>query len=505
MNKFKLFPLALAAIAFSACTSEEVAENNPTTGEGTTSYVAVNINSVGTSGSRADGDYANGSANENKIKAVRFYFFTANGDAYKMTNGQSYVEKNDVTGTGKNDPNVEKITDAMLVIEGATKTAPHSMIAVVNPATIEEGVLKAKMTKTEVEAAVAGQNFNAQGADANGFVMTSSVYADAGKKVWVADIAGHVATDKTTAERNPVDIYVERVAAKLTSTATVAKESGKFLVGETTNGKNVYAVIKGWGLAKETTDAYLIKKIDATWTDNDLGITQWNHPAYFRCYWETSRSEMSQGKSYNAYTSQIGDVYYTNPNTSANTNPQYVATVELQYEDGTKAEICKYKGVEYLSEEAVKKAILAENKDYKKHTTTATGTEITGLTVNDIHFVVTGYQVKAQLKEGVTVYKGEVEATNECNTNMGKSLAEIRKEGRAYYYTDVAHLGTAKGIVRNHYYQIDVNSIKGFGTPVYDPDSEFVPVVPEDTQTYLAARINVISWKIVKQTVDLGK
>ena len=504
MNKFKLFPLALAAIAFSACTSEEVAENNPTTGEGTTSYVAVNINSVGTSGSRADGDYVNGSANENKINAVRFYFFTESGDAYNM-GATNYVEKENPTGDGKFTPNVEKITDAMLVIEGETKTAPHSMIAIVNPATIESGVLQAKMSKAEVEAAVAEQNFNAQGADAKDFVMSSSVYSDGTNKVWVADITGHVATDKTTAERNPVDIYVERVAAKLTSTATVAKESGKFLVGETTNGKKVYAVIKGWGLAKETTDANLIKKIDATWTDDGLGFTQWNHPAYFRCYWETSRSDMSQGKSYNAYTSQIGDVYYTNPNTSANNKPQYVATVELQYEDGTKAEICKYKGVEYLSEEAVKKAILAENKDYKKRTTTDAGTETTGLTVNDIHFVVTGYQVKAQLNEGVTVYKGEIEATAELNDKLAGSLAEIRSKGRAYYYTDVAHLGTAKGIVRNHYYQIEVNSIKGFGTPVYDPDSEFVPVTPEDTQTYLAARINVLSWRIVKQTVDLGK
>lgn len=504
MNKFKLFPLALAAFAFCACTSEEVAENNPTTGEGTTRYVAVNINSVGTSGSRADGDYANGSANENKINAVRFYFFTENGEAYNMGT-TNYVEKENPTGEGKLTPNVEKITDAMLVIEGETKTAPHSMIAVVNPATIEEGVLRAKMTKAQVEAAVAGQNFNAQGADAKDFVMSSSVYSDGTNKVWVADITGHVATDQTTAMQNPVDIYVERVAAKLTSTATGAGQSDKFFVGETTNGKNVYAVIKGWGLAKETTDANLIKKIDATWTDNGLGITMWNHPAYFRCYWETSSTNLGENKSYNDYKSQIGQVYYTNPNTTDNNKPQYVATVELQYEDGTKAEICKYKGVEYLSEEAVKKAILAENKDYKKHTTTATGTEITGLTVDDIHFVVTGYQVKAQLDEGVTVYKGDVEATAECNTNMGKSLAEIRKEGRAYYYTNVAHLGTAKGIVRNHYYQIDVNSIKGFGTPVYDPDSEFVPVVPEDTQTYLAARIKVLSWRIVKQTVDLGK
>lgn len=504
MNKFKLFPLALAAIAFSACTSEEVAENNPTTGEGTTSYVAVNINSVGTSGSRADGDYVNGSANENKINAVRFYFFTESGDAYNMGT-TNYVEKENPTGDGKFTPNVEKITDAMLVIEGATKTAPHSMIAIVNPATIESGVLQAKMTKAQVEAAVAEQNFKAQGADAKDFVMSSSVYSDGTNKVWVADITGHVATDKTTAERNPVDIYVERVAAKLTSTATGAKEDGRFLVGETTSGKSVYAVIKGWGLAKETTDANLIKKIDATWTDNDLGITMWNHPAYFRCYWETSRSDMSQGKSYNAYTSQIGDVYYTNPNTSANTKPQYVATVELQYEDGTQAEICKYKGVEYLSEEAVKKAILAENKDYKKKTVTDAGTETTGLTVNDIHFVVDGYRVKAQLNEGVTVYKGDVDATTELNDKLAGSLAEIRSKGRAYYYTDVKHLGSAMGIVRNHFYQIDVNTIKGFGTPVYDPNSEFVPVTPEDTQTYLAARINVISWRIVKQTVDLGK
>ena len=503
MNKFKLFPLALAAFAFSACTSEEVAENNPTTGEGTTSYVAVNINSVGTSGSRADGDYADGSDNENKINAVRFYFFTENGDAYNMTNGQSYVEKNDVTSTTKNDPNVEKITDAMLVIEGETKTAPHSMIAIVNPATIEAGVLRAKMTKAQVEAAVAEQNFKAQGADAKDFVMSSSVYSDGTSKVWVADITGHVATDQNTAMQNPVDIYVERVAAKLTSTATGAQE-GKYEVGATTNGTPVYAVIKGWGIAKETTDANLIKKIDATWNDADLGF-QWNHPAYFRSYWEDSRTELGENKSYNDYKSHIGQVYYTNPNTTANNKPQYVATVELQYEDGTKAEICKYKGVEYLSEEAVKKAILAENKDYKKHTTTVPGTEITGLTVDDIHFVVTGYQVKAQLKEGVTVYKDDVEATAKCNEDMGKSLAEIRKEGRAYYYTDVAHLGTAKGIVRNHFYQIDVNSIKGFGTPVYDPDSEFVPVVPEDTQTYLAARINVLSWRIVKQTVNLGK
>lgn len=375
MNKFKLFPLALAAFAFSACTSEDAVENNPNV-EGVKSYVAVNINNVGAGTRATDGGYADGVANENQINAVRFYFFTANGDAYKMKNGQSYVEKENVTGTDKNNPNVEKITDAMLVIEGATATAPHSMIAVVNPGTIEAGVLKATMTKDEVAAAVAMQNFANNGAEAKNFVMSNSVYAEENQPVWVSDITGHVATKSDDAIQNPVDIYVERVAAKLTSTATGAQD-GKYMVGTTTNGKEVFAVIKGWGIAKETTDANLIKKIDATWSDADFGF-QWNHPAYFRSYWETSRTDLGADKSYNDYQSKINQVYYTNPNTNA---PEYVATVQLQYADGTPAEICSYKGVEYLSEKDVRTAILLENKAYKKRVAVEGGYNEEGLTV----------------------------------------------------------------------------------------------------------------------------
>ncbi len=502
MNKFKLFPLALAAFAFSACTSEDAVENNPNV-EGVKSYVAVNINNVGAATRATDGGYADGVANENQINAVRFYFFTANGDAYKMKNGQSYVEKDQVTGTTKDNPNVEKITDAMLVIEGATATAPHSMIAVVNPGTLDAGVLKATMTKNEVVAAVAKQNFINNGADAKDFVMSNSVYAEENQPVWVSDITGHVATEADAAKQNPVDIYVERVAAKLTSTVNATNcVDGKFKVGTTTNGTEVFAVIKGWGIAKETTDANLIKKIDATWTDAGLGFS-WNHPTYFRSYWETSRTDLGEDKSYNDYKSQIGKVYYTNPNTNA---PEYVATVQLQYADGTPAVICSYKGVEYLSEEAVKNAILLENKAYKKHVPVeGGGFNEDGLSVNDIHFVVVGYQVKAQLKEGVTVYKDGIEATAEANTKIGGTLAEIRKDGMAYYHTGVEHLGTAKGIVRNHFYQIDVNTITGFGTPVYDPGSKFIPEDPKDVKTYIAATIKVLSWRVVGQSVDLGK
>ena len=96
------------------------------------------------------------------------------------------------------------------------------------------------------------------------------------------------------------------------------------------------------------------------------------------------------------------------------------------------------------------------------------------------------------------------------NKMLQEAPAEVRKGGMAYYYTTIKHLGEVGklgeyGIVRNHSYQISLNSIKGFGTPVYDPNKIIVPTIPSDDKTYLAAKINVLSWRVVPSTVDLDK
>lgn len=523
MNKFKLFPLALAAFAFSACTSEDAVENNPTV-EGVKSYVAVNINNVGAGGTRADGDYEYGVGQENTISKVRFYFFTQSGQPYKMTDNKSYVDATPTLTAGTNE-NVEKFSNAILVINGASKTAPYSMMAVVNPETLDEGVLKDEMTRTEVEDAVAKTAFLENENAANGFVMTSSVYAKGGEKMWTSDISGFVQTSQTAAEAKPVDIFVERVATKLvTVTSGITKLADNttpaYKVGETTDGKVVYAKIKGWGVAVENTKANLIKSINATWTDADLGFSAanpWNVEAYHRCFWETSSSALATTKkTYNNYTTASQMPYYTLPNTVAPS--QYVVAAQLVYADGTAAEICSYKGVEYLSEKDVKNVILAENKQfYKKTGVTTAGTDYANLAPEDITFVVqaNGYEVKAQLKGELNLYKkvgGEyVEATaDEVNDALGATAAQIRRGGMAYYYTKINHFGAAEssaqyGLVRNHVYKIDIKSINGFGTPVYDPNSGFDPQTPDKVETYLAAKINVLSWRVVGQHVDLGK
>lgn len=516
MNNFKLFPLALAAFAFSACTSEDAVENNPNV-EGVNSYVAVNINNVGVGGTRADGaTYENGTEAESKINTIRFYFFTSDGAPYKLAEGRNWLElePNQMTpSTG----NVENITNSMLVIKGQDMTYPQSMMAVVNPETIEAGKLADFMTKSQVEGVVTTQNFKGQSATASDFVMTSSVYANGKDKVWTSDISGHVALSEDKAKADPVDIYVERVAAKITSTASGAT-ADKFEVGATANGDKVYAVIKGWGIANENSKANLIKVIDPTWTEATIGFN-WNDANFYRSYWETTPINDGTYKSWADYTNTaIGDVYYTAPNTSVD-KPIYVAAAQLVDATGKPLEISKYKGVQYLSENDVKKVILNENKNFFKVVSTTTGgTDYANLDPADLVFVVDAqkpYEVKAQVKNGLDVYQktGEtyVVATDAANAAYGANNAVIYKDGMTYYWTSVKHLGAAGktgefGMVRNHFYKVDVTKITGFGTAVYNPDNEFVPVTPdEDPMTYLAARINVLSWRVVANGVELGK
>ena len=86
---------------------------------------------------------------------------------------------------------------------------------------------------------------------------------------------------------------------------------------------------------------------------------------------------------------------------------------------------------------------------------------------------------------------------------------DISNGGKTYYYTPIKHLGKSGsvaeyGVVRNHSYQVEITSIKGFGTPVYNPDTETIaPTLPSDDQTYLAAKISVLSWRVVSSKVDL--
>ena len=75
---------------------------------------------------------------------------------------------------------------------------------------------------------------------------------------------------------------------------------------------------------------------------------------------------------------------------------------------------------------------------------------------------------------------------------------------------DIKHYGSENkpgeyGVVRNHVYKTSVTKVVGLGTPVFDPTLPIIPELPAEKYSYIAARINILSWHIVNNSVILGK
>ena len=543
MNIFKLFPLACAALMMTACSSDNDIEGGSTNPAGDAQYLAVNIVNVGTTPTRATlPGYADGTAAESKINKIRFYFFHANGSAYGLKNAtggvDNYIEKTITTtdmGTADGTNTVGAITNAILVIEGTTKQAPASVIAVVNPESITPVLGTDPKSLNDLTNNVTGKQFYTIATKDN-FAMTNSVYVEAGRTVCPSLVAGHIGTDKTTAEANPVKIYVERVVAKVgadlsTLTANAAGTTKYGMKVGTYSSKDIYAVIDGWGVADENGTANVEKHITNSWKDADLGISTWTTADYHRSFWETSvafdASNAKVNHNFNDYKAAHDGIVYTLPNTPTaattdiynNDLTKFLVTATLRYQDEhgawQNAEICKYQGVEYLGIDALKEAIATTFNVYY----TEAGGVYTPIQAGDVDFTTTGtslkdYQVSPVLKTGKTYYKKNPTGTGYTpltTENISTYPAEVRKEGKAYYYIPIRHLGAATtdlayyGVVRNHWYKVKVNSLKGFGTPVYEDTKTIIPTIPDDSNTYLAAQINVLQWRVVEQSVDLGK
>ena len=593
MKKFTMLSSVLASalmLTVASCSSEDVAGVDAQNGKGTTSFLAVNIENVGSapasrSYQQGDGTYEDGTEAESKINNVRFYFFNGDGTPYLLVNKNSekqpvnFLDQTVETDGNDHDHTAETKTKAVLVLNGETKAVPASVIAVINPEVLDNTTLKTgTMTLSELRTSAIGSKFYD---NTNGFVMSNSVYESAGQDVCSTPVANNVYATPDEAKQKPVDIYVERVNAKVnakidatyqrdgeSAPAWTKNTEGKYQIevgsiDVTTYAENtnaipttktypVYAVVQGWQVADANGKAEVCKQINTSWYAGELGISPWTTSDYHRCFWSKSVPFTSgaQGGANHPVNPKFEDInqslsgdfsttpVYTlpntpaeviaNPTTSANNLTKLIVAAKLVYKDGDTykpAQVCQYRGLTLLGEEAVKKHIAGGFAQYFKKTTTATGDVYKSIEASDIAFkTVSGssevkdYEVVATLastvgelyvKNGETTYNT---VTKEAvNAALAKETAQVRStDGATYYYTPIKHLGDAGklgeyGIVRNHSYQVIIQNIKGFGTPVYDPTKVIDPMIPSDDNTYLAASIKVLSWRVVSSKVDLDQ
>lgn len=576
MKKFLL--ISLAALGFAACNQSDDIDSPAHNGEVEESYIAINLMSADKNSTRAATDsygYEQGTDAERAINSAYFFFFDKDGKPFNVTattnnpatapgviQGKNHLSLQLTTNTENQSVNISEITNAVLILNTYKGVYPSKIVAVLNW-TPEENQSYSLEALHSALATIGNDN--------NGYVMSNSVYMDAAGMIVdaVPLTAANIKTTPEAAMAAPVDIYVERTAAKVVLTASKGTKVGDYVIFDTQKNStpvpstgtsseiDVYVKLHGWELYNDYATSYLLKNIE-NWDIATLGLT-WNDIPYYRCYWAQSQATTlndefawkytKDGESVNTYGGfpteygfsvaesanyAPGTYTYCGENTNGEAKrTKVILKGQLMQKNGDNyesLELARWYGTEYAGNEALRTAV-ANSLKYILYSS-EDGLSFTSIKPEDLECVAgtpgaEAYEVGFQLSSTGEVKKwykyssqtgyvamADIAVPTAMKTATNAHLATVEPalvytNGQTYYYVDIEHLGTAGakyGVVRNHVYQIDINSIKGYGSPVYIGTSNILtpPDYPlEDESSYVAARINVLSWKVVKQGVDI--
>ena len=516
--------LAVAALGLAACAEKGLDNNGPANkGELEQSYVAITLAADDMATKAADGKYEEGLPEERKVESAYVFFFkddeafpvTFNEGTSTSTNaGTSNYLQAKLAGNASSMPNVSDVKDAVLVLQNYKGEYPNQIVAVLNwtPEADEYDLVDLQKVVTEL------------GNDKKGFVMSNAVYANNANETVdaVALTAANIAKTADEALKNPVTIYVERVAAKVVFTAN---ENGKFRLGKIGETTTVYAQIKGFELYNDYETSWLIKRIDPTWS---VGFN-WNDVDFFRSYWASSIEEKFPENvfAWNTDNTDMGEFVYCGENTRTWTaandlRTKVIVKAQLVDENDKPVEVVNWWGNDYIGEESLL-AVVA-NTLKTTYFTSEDGTNFVGLTDKQIKCVARNpkdknayevYFVIDDASKGLNWYKYEKNtyspiALETLNNELSKVRpALVYNDGMTYYWTDIKHLGasgkTAEyGVVRNHVYNVNISGITGYGTPVYNGNTGYlIPEKPVDISSYVSAQINILSWRVVDHNYEL--
>lgn len=565
--------IALAALGFAACADKMDDVKSPAhNGEVEEAYIAINLMAADVDSRAAEDEfgYEDGTPAERVINSAYFFFFDENGSPFNILGApgtapggsKNHMQLTIGEYTGKDDPNVSDIRKAILVLSTYKGIYPSQVVAVLNWTPSDRAYTLQELQEEVVD--------NSLGNDTNGYVMSNSVYSNGTKIMAATPIAEeNIKTSETDAIDAPVDIYVERTAAKVVVTNTtvannryqVTVEDGFKPVGD--DARTVYVELLGWELYNEFNKTNIVKSIE-NW--ESIGLT-WNDSPFFRSYWAETMNERTTNDTFawkyadpasKGLPTQYGYEVASEANYAANTyaycgentldwttndvRTKVILKGRLVEQDGSTLELARWYGNEYAGTYDLKTAVagsLAYTIFYANPAYDSNDPEspmyisIAPEHIEIVHGKVVGaeaYEVGFQLttaaedldwylysSEGGHERFGELdvdgsnaEATNAHLANVQPAV--LYTGGDTYYIVDIKHLGapdttTTYGIVRNHVYQLDIQSIKGYGSPGYSGFSHTIenPEYPADDETssYVAAKINVLSWKVVKQGVNI--
>lgn len=401
----------------------------------------------------------------------------------------------------------------------------------------------------------------------NAVIISKSGSADfsSEKATTLTDVTNKIyKTESEATTHSAADIYVERLAAKVTLAKATGTSTNTVSVG-TATAKTFSYSLEGWRLANVNTSSYLTRQYDNTWNSymsNAADFTTTSHVDYDNnSYRFAGISAIATGKGYRTYWGKdanydseasfsdgtnepnlLGDestYCYENTFNVAHQNVKETtcAIVKMKitpngYSDGTFFTIDDNKGVVYPIAEVKKeigKRFLAEIGATNVKANYYPGTTAT-INVKDVEFADAAGVVtitKMTLTDGTT--DKEVTAADLTTFKPTIKVNEF-KDGYAYYTILIKHFGDELtpwnpsnkttvsypdpkseqnwlgryGVLRNNWYKLDVTGVAAIGASTPGELNVNNDDTPDDNlKRYISCKINALSWAVRKQNTIL--
>lgn len=583
MKKSLLFSAVLAGLMLGSCSSSDdiagTSEKFSADGKG---YVNITLNlpTQPQSTSRAANDkFEHGVADEYKVNDATLILFAGANEAtanFKAAYNLSGWKK-DVLPSEQISTTLSKVQQINVISASASDKIYAFVVLNHNDAfkvtssnTLEvngvnfDGTFSELSTK-DINKSLAKDNLMMS----NAVIISKPGSADFSteKATTLTDVTDKIYATESEATSHPAaDIYVERLAAKVTLANATGTSTNTVSVGSGTAAKTFDYTLEGWRLANVNTSSYLTRQYDNAWngyTSDPTDFTTASHVDYDNNSFRFAGiKEIATGKGYRTYWGKDANYDVAPAFTDGNAEPTLAggastycyentfnvvhqnvkettcAIVKMKitpdgYTKGTFFTIDDNKGVVY-SVDAVKTAI--GNKflnDYETKIKTSTdyyaGTTGT-ISVKNVEFADVAGLVditKMTLTDGTT---DKDVTTADLTTFKPTIKVNEFKDGFAYYTILIKHFGDELtpwnpstkttesypgtdneknwlgryGVLRNNWYKLEVTGVAAIGASTPGELNVNNDNTPDDNlKRYISCKINALSWAVRTQKTVL--
>lgn len=549
-----LFGMAAMLALAASCSENELLESGGTgANENGPHYATFTIKLPTTNGTRAAGDltYDDGTADEYAVNnATLLVFRGKTGEKEADAEFVESVELGDMKPwTGVNDdPNVitteANITAKLNNFESSYTGNYYAVIMLNNNMTGSNKKVKLPANGNTFSDWQKANVINSMASEVNGFYMANAMKVNGTTTSTLVTIDKNKVTTNESAAQSAATIYVERGVAKVTMTA-FSEMDVKGLTGDK-------VTITAWDLDVTNKKSYPVHNVDNYDSYGDYWGDIWEverftsgHPTFNRAHWgiDPNYSTISNDKKYTDDFNYKAKTYDFS-GAGVATAPKYCLenTFSLghMYQNQTTRVIMK---ATYVPSglTAGETFYMFDGKSgyFTEGTlTTQISTAITnaGYTATDFSLPLTDMKKAGKhllTANDITKTSGSVEVNDEFlgKVNAALGLSDNKKistyyEGVSYYIARIKHFGDALtpwnsgdptygtgaeakkkylgryGMVRNNWYELQVNSISNPGSPdvpEVNPDS------PDDEgdKYYINCSVRILSWAKRVHGIDL--